>query len=599
MTDYNLSSKSAIRANQQAFLIQKAKEHLGTAASDAEVQAFVMATCQRYLANLGKPLFQERRAERHQVPFAEETRDNMEEIIADLQILTQEHNTASHFLMDSFNRIHSEKKRLISRISGLSSLVGDLNLIANEQDLNTIYFKESFETANAMDTGYVLESLARAQVSSNEGILTLGRTGTVNLSEAAKVSAVQGNGTAGVGHLAKKRDETAADGSILQAWHYLNEADAGMNADASVLLDNQPDTIFEYQRVNVTAAFKKDLNHYDFGWAESREVDDNLRLRLVIELPEAQIVNWLNLNPYYPKNSSNKIRVHAIRTSVDGFDYVGLYDNTSEGLLNTEINSTPQGYRVADLFDGSNDYAGAAYTGQGVWSFPQRLARFVEIVLDQTDSYPEILGQTVYWSRTENQNYWTQVPAVAELKKENPGEYRRTVDGAVVIYKKEIQADTNGWRYCIGLRDINLMRYQFAPKSVFISQRYHCEQEIDKVMLYANEKIPPAYLTTIAKSNDWIQYYVSFDDVNWIRISPMHQEPVTDAFAPKILELNNNEVDLAAAFQVHKTLLTTDEPVHDVRVKIVLQRPEEDGFEDTTPIVEDIALRLEKKEEDE
>ena len=91
-------------------------------------------------------------------------------------------------------------------------------------------------------------------------------------------------------------------------------------------------------------------------------------------------------------------------------------------------------------------------------------------------------------------------------------------------------------------------------------------------MLYANEIIPQSYLDIVSKNNDWIVYEVSFDDTNWIRISPMHQEPLTETFPAKILEVNGAEIDLASAFQIHKEMVQTTDP-HHLRLKITISRP--------------------------
>ena len=97
---------------------------------------------------------------------------------------------------------------------------------------------------------------------------------------------------------------------------------------------------------------------------------------------------------------------------------------------------------------------------------------------------------------------------------------------------------------------------------------------------------------------EWLRqfpYEVSFDDTNWFPISPMHHEPLNDAFSPKILEVNSAEVDLTAAFQIHKARIKTEGPAHQVRLKVTLSRPKGAVFEDTTPILEDVALKIEKK----
>ena len=583
MSDFQLTSKSRIKDKQLAYLLAKAKE-------DSQTKEEIIA---RYDASPGGPLFSPRKVYRGQLPFREDITENMEEVVADLGILSAEHDTASRFLVDSFNIVHSEKKRLSSRIQNLNNLVGDMLLLSGEADSNVVYLKESFQNASAFDTSFALENVIKAQISAGEGILTLGRSSTRNLSEDARIAQVTGNGDAGTGHLSRKFVTINKEGTRVEAFHFINEYEPERNAQTKTMLDNRPDTLFEYQMVNVPTAFKTARQNYDFDWCKSEPTGDRLRLKVVVELEQAEIINWLSLNPYYASNAASKLTVYSIRTSVDGFDYEPLY--TDRQVLEHTLNNTPQTYRLDDLFDGSNEPADGNYTGQGVWSFPQRKTRFVEFVLDQEQAYPEIIGQEVYYKKFSGQTSPMQIPAPEELQQREPGEYIRTVDGKNLTYLKTIETTNAGWRYAIGIRDIQVMQYAFEEKSYFVSKRYHTDEPIGKVVLYAKEIIPESYLDIVSQNNDWITYEISFDDTNWIRISPMHHEPLSDTFAPKIVEVNGSEVDLAAAFQIHKTLVKTASPAHDIRLKVTLVRPISEGFENTTPIVEDVALKIEKK----
>lgn len=593
MSDFQLTSKSSIKQNQLAFLAKQAKEVLGESASVLDIETYAQTAYTLYKTRAGEPLFFPRRAERYQLPFREDVLDNMEEIIADLNIIAAEHNTASKFLVDSFNIVHSEKKRLSSRIGSLNNLVGELSLLSGESGGNTTFFKESFQDNSALDTEYALSNVIKAHLSIEEGILTLGRKSTKNLSETASVAQVLGNGEAGTNHLTKKFVTTDKQGVEIESFHFLNQFEPEQNKDPAVLLDNRPDTIFEYQMVNVPTSFKNKFRNYNFEWSKSAPEDDILRLKIVVELKQEELLNWISLFPYYANNASTSITIYSIRTSADGFDYEPLY--TDKQVLNQAINNTPQTYQLDALFDGSNVASEANYTGQGVWSFPQRKTRFIEFVIDQDQAYNEIIGQEVYTAKLNEMEIGVQVPAPEELKNAEPGEYTRTIDGQRVVYTKTIEATNEGWRYAIGIRDIQLMQYQFEEKSYFVSKRYHSAEELTRLVLYANEIIPESYLDIVSKNNDWVIYEVSFDDTNWFRVSPMHHEPLNDNFPAKIMELNGSEIDLAAAFQVHKTLVKTKEPIHDVRLKITITRPTTEGFENTTPIVEDVAIKVEKK----
>ena len=583
MTDFQLSSKSGIKEAQLAHLLKKAKESGG---GSEELLAL-------YDQNPGLPLFSPHIFDKGQLPFREEIIENMTDTVADFGILKKEHDTASRFLVDSFNTVHSERKRITARIQGLNNLVGDMLLLAGENNQNVVYFKESFQDATSFDTAFALDNVVKGHISPGEGILTLGRKSTRNLAESARVSQMNGNGEAGIGHVARKFATVDREGVRTEAFHFLNEYDPEKNADASLLLDNRPDTLFEYQLVNTPQAFKTTYRNYDFGWAKGAPAGETLRLKLVVELQQLETINWISLNPYYASNAAGKLNVYSIQTSADGFDYEPLY--TDKQILSQTLNNLPQTYQLDALFDGSNEAANALYTGQGVWNFPQRNARFIEFVLDQEQAYPEIIGQEVYYRQNDEASLPVQIPEPAELAGQEPGSYIRTVDGRNVVFTKTIEATTAGWRYAIGVRDIHIMQYQFEEKSFFVSKHYETNEPISKVMLYANEIIPQSYLDIVSKNNDWITYEVSFDDTNWFPISPMHHEPLNNAFPPKILEVNSAEVDLTAAFQIHKARIKTEGPAHQVRLKVTLSRPKGAVFEDTTPILEDVALKIEKK----
>lgn len=586
--------RSTIHKNQTDFIFKKIKEEIDTSLSPEESRIFASEAFKKVENVLGTPLFENKGVRRNSIPFLEDVSDDMEEISADIDVMMKEHKNASQFLVDSFNYVHSEKKRLMSKVSALDSLVGDLNLISNEKDDTNLYIKESFQNAKVFDENFTVESITPAQISSLEGILTLGRKSTENLSEEAWITMHNGNGDAGTGHMARRIQLEDEYGNPTEKYIFVNDNKAMANDDINSVLDTRPDTIFEYQMVNVPDSFINQYKQYDFEWVKGKKSGDRLQLKVLIELKDLKSINWININPYYPPRSTNKVQVYSIRTSTDGFEYKGLFED-GNFELNTELNELPQTYRLDDLFDGSNDPSKGKFVGQGVFAFPAREAKFVEIIFNQNESYPEVIGQEVYYTRTSDQDFWTQVPKVKELADSPTGEYIRYINGESHIYRKEIEV-TEGWRYVIALRDINIMSYEFYESSSFVSKRYDIEGEIQKVMLYANEKIPKNYLSNLKLNNTWIIYEVSFDDITWHQISPMHHEPLEDDFPPKILEVNSNEIDLTSSFQIHKKLIKTKNPENKIRLKITLTRPKEDTFKNTTPILEDYALRIVRKE---
>ena len=593
MSDLQLKTKSTLKEEQLSFL---SKEVLSFTEIDTEDEALfqeaVRMTLNAYQSD-SQPLFSPIPASRHQLPWREETELNFRQAIADVRILQKEQDSLGSFLVDAFNTVYSEKERLLQRVASLNNLTGDLNLLAGNDSNLTTYIKESFQNSAAMDESAMVDGVQRATISTQEGVLTLGRTHAIDHSEKSRIAHISGNGTPGGNQLARKilvKNRTKEE----EKFHFLSELDPTYHKVPEAILDNRPDTVFEYERANVPDAFKAARRNYDFEWAESKETGDHLRLRLIVQLEDLKPINWFSLVPYYPYGSTGRMIIHSLKTSEDGFEYTPLYLNHS--VLNQSLTESPQSYQLDELFSGNTDPALANYTGQGVWVFPERLARYVEVVLDQDQSYPELLGQAVYTIKKNEQATPVLIPAPEELKNAAPGEYLRTVDGERVTYTKQIDTTQSGWRYAIGLRDVHIMQYQYAEKSLFVSKRYEVEGEIKKLMLYANEIIPPSYQDVIPTLNDWIVYEVSFDDSNWIRVSPSHHEPVNDNFPPKILELNQTAVDLTSAFHVHKETVRTQDSSRFIRFRVTLSRPKGDEFIGTTPVLEDIALKIERRE---
>ncbi|MDK2600661.1 hypothetical protein QO179_24515 [Bacillus stercoris] len=144
-----------------------------------------------------------------------------------------------------------------------------------------------------------------------------------------------------------------------------------------------------------------------------------------------------------------------------------LYEGGSY-VINSEINTTPQTYRADAIFDGSNSFTDSKFAGQGVWAFPTRKAKYVEVVLDQNESYEEKIGH-VYYEKVKKTIDGVQIGAPYRVKeseipdtiqKAEPGTYSLDSETDVI---KGIEGFI-GWRYAIGLRDVNIMSYQFEEK---------------------------------------------------------------------------------------------------------------------------------------
>lgn len=597
MSDYNLSNENRIQEKQFDFLSKETVMEFELTNNESyQFQQYTQDILRNYQGEI-KPLFQPIPFISGQLPWKEDILKNYREISTDINILNGEQNTLANKIVDNFNFVESEKKRLFNRINNLGNLTGDLNLIATELSDNVTYIKESFQSLEGMDTQFSADSIQKVNILTNEGIITLGEVESVNISENARIAELSGNGEAGSHHLVRKVVGTNPNNQKEESFRYLSDLSNDHHQNSQSILDGRPDTIFEYQMVNLPEHFKSQRRYYDFEWTKGSQNEDLLRLKLVIDLGEIGPVNWISIIPYFAYKSNGRMIIHSIKTSEDGFEYESIYKEKE--YLYQELSDAKSTKDLNDLFTGNTSPAEASYTGKGVWLFPEKQARYIEIVIDQDQSYNEVIGQSVYYvtSSLNNDSSRIYIPAPEELKESPPGEYARIGSSNDIIYHKEIDVSNEGWRYAIGIRDIHIMRYVYSPKALYVSKLHQVDSPINRISLYANEIIPEEYQSIVSKMNDWITYEVSFDDLNWYRISPMHHEPVAENFPPKIIQLNGNILDEDMSFELHKSYIETNKDIKQFRYKITLHRPTEDSYKHTTPIVHDIAFKVEKREE--
>lgn len=595
MSDYNLKLKQNIKDKQLAFLSKQISEFSPIDTQDEALFQDRIRQVRNAYQPGANPLLNPIPAIRHQVPWKEDIQQNQTEIVEDIHILSQEQDGLGGFLRDSFNFVYSEQKRLNNRISKLSNLTGDLNLISSESGKNIVYFKESFQDVSNVDDSFAFNGVNQSRMWTDQGIITLSSFSSVNLSEEARILQMSGNGTDGGEQIVRKYVRRNQYSQDVEVFEMLSQIDPKYHAEPNSLLDNRPDTVFEYQMINVPESFKSARGGFNFEWAKGKKEGDRLRLKLTFDLGSVGPLNWVGLAPYFAYGSTGRLLVHSIQTSPDGFEFEPIYPDKQ--VLNQEVSDINSSQHVEDLFNGNTDPSLTSYTGQGVWVFPEKQTRYIELVLDQDQSYPEVVGQEVCYVSEIDQPAEVLIPMPEELKTASPGEYVRSIDGQRLVFKKRMEVTSEAWRYAIGLRDVYFMRYLYDQNSITTFKEYDVEGEISRIVLYANEIIPKEYQDLVETMNDWVVYEVSFDDINWVRMSPMHHEPVNNNFPPKILEVNGSTVTDDMAFQIHKAYIRTEGPANKVRLRITLNRPEGEEFQFTTPIVQDVALKIEKRSE--
>lgn len=581
----NLNNPSSIIEKQLLALFDlDVITAIANSESDTEISDKIKTVFKSILREPGKPLMQERYFVNGNLPDSDVYNRTMVEVYIDLIILYEEMQVLANGIVNHFNYSQVEKNKLLDRIKQLNEMVTDYQVLANEVSQNYYAIKETFNNKNNVDLIATKGSIAH--ISTKEGIATLRRNESENLSLTAKIKDVAGNGEKGNYHVIR---QVVNDYSSIENAH----------DDANIVLDDKPDTWFEYQTVNIPDADKVNYRWLDIGWGANKETGDLLRLIVTLELEKASNINWITVNPYLAPNSTGKVTVYSISTSEDGTDFVPLYDNKL--ILNSKLNLTPESYDKNDIYS-SDDFDTSKFSQQGVWSFPTRQAKYVQLVFDQYESYKEKIGHTYYKRVIKNNDLTTEIriseaEVSDEIRSGALGQYSIS-DTETIVKGIEV---SDGWRYAIGLRDIGVYQFKFSEKSEISSVKYTTPKEINRVTLSSNEKIPDQLLGLVEERNEWIKYYISLDDVNWYQISPLHHQRIGDTeIPPQIYLINSPLKHENLEVDPNRGYININGSATSIRLKVVLSRPITiENAESFTPILEDYVLKLYLEDEEE
>lgn len=145
-------------------------------------------------------------------------------------------------------------------------------------------------------------------------------------------------------------------------------------------------------------------------------------------------------------------------------------------------------------------------------------------------------------------------------------------------------------RYAIGIRELSVSRYKFAPISEFISVPFISPKEIVKVSAVVDEYIPPQFDI----NQVWIKYYIKPEGQNeWIRINPINAptrfEEDGSSIIPKIINFN---LPKPTTSKLEDKFNFTDDPVKKMRFRAVLSRPEGGNNDSITPMLKSYRLEM-------
>lgn len=506
-------------------------------------------------------------------------------IVSDIDIIHDEIARVNAELSESYNANQDYRTGIKNKISYLGTIISDVNIMLEETQEDSIVFKDSLSNYSFVDSSF--SNGVQATIATSEGIAFLSISSDNNLSNQIHKIKVNGNGEVGNLHNIKKISvgpELNNDFDVYAKF----KSDENKYDDPISIIDNEPSTWMEYQKLGLIDDIK---NTYRISWAEAEPIKDELLLRVDIELKREQSINWINITPYIPLKSKSNIRLYSVKVSTDGSNYSSVYKDMP--IIDKEISIVPQSYSMENVF--SNDSSGKAIS-QGALSFPDIKAKYIEVVLKQTKPYDELLGTYWYYKTLGNKNQVKEVMSestVPSFVKEGPPGIYKITEGESIVKKLAV---FEGWRYCIGLRGIDIQKRRFSNTSEIITKKFETPKPIKQILLYSNEIIPNEFLEKgLANRNEWIKYYISINDSDWHRISPMHHNNIGELGLSsseesfKIYEINSTDSLEQRIASINKGYLTSNNPVTFIRMKIIFSRPSDLVY--LTPILEEYALK--------
>ena len=241
----------------------------------------------------------------------------------------------------NFNFVATESNRLTARLKTVSSLLGDFILYSLNPNRDSLFFKDSFNDLSKVDVGISLLNKEECEVNQAEGIVTLpidkSQDSIIKINESPVINP-NSNGIIG------NNQEIGAD----------------FNGDLSTLLDNNPDTWFEFENIVTVAS----------------DDQEPLILDITLNVGEEKVINSIRINP---NNFGTKtvIRIDQIETSIDGQIYTSVKDDIP----------------IADFVEEDEDNvfslapSSSKFAGQGLYTFTPRKVKYVRFVFRQTEPF--------------------------------------------------------------------------------------------------------------------------------------------------------------------------------------------------------------------
>lgn len=304
-------------------------------------QAFSLLS--KFYKTLSLPSFEPIKVFPESIPDPSDYNNNFNMILEDLTTIFREFENLEGVVIGNFNYTTSRLNRLNAKLKKAYSNLGDFVLYSQNSTKDAIYFADSFNNLNKIEINTPLLTKKQATINQEEGIITL----PIETKENEKALEI--------------KELPVVNSNSNGIYGNNEEKGKSINNDLSVILDNNADTWFEYERV------------------VSKEDNIPLILDMTLNLGDPKIVNYIRVNPNN-FGTRTQIEILTIETSIDGKVFYNIKDELPIGDF---ISADEENIFI--LSPSTSKFA-----GQGIYTFSPRKTKFIHLTFKQSTSYPII-----------------------------------------------------------------------------------------------------------------------------------------------------------------------------------------------------------------
>ncbi|MGL6106111.1 hypothetical protein, partial [Romboutsia sp.] len=309
---------------------------------------------------------------------------------------------------------------------------------------------------------------------------------------------------------------------------YVGETEPRMNLSSLYSTDNKD--WYEFEMYTLDGETKMKTSAVGFKYKEGTSwisEDNELRLDLKLTFDFPKKLNCLNINGIPKTNFQTDYPI--IKEIIIKDDYAGVQViKYGDYLLeNTIINFKPQIVKEVIIRLSQND------------SVLTRVARTYSLLIDPvnipyytSDRYKEYVKIDKPTISIENlglsydvKNKSIKYPSSTSVNSFLNKEYIKSNLFFSNINSEDnsklFSETVNAYRYKIGISHIGFMYNEYTDCGMYISKDFTVDKPIKKITLNAIDKVPESFKKDENNKNDFINYYIGFDDdEEWHRIYP-------------------------------------------------------------------------------